>query len=77
VPNTLLNIREVAKHLRVPVSFLYARTCRNSRETIPHFKLGKHLRFDPTQLRKWLSAHARGRTRGERAISTRKVQRHE
>ena len=39
--------QEAANLPRVPVSWLYKRTRRNS---VPHVKLGKCLRFDPEEL---------------------------
>jgi excisionase family DNA binding protein len=68
---TLMNVSQVAHYLGVPTSFVYARTRRNARERIPHVKLGKYVRFDPTQLSRWISRHERGRTRRKRRDSQR------
>ena len=55
-PNTgrnLLNAREVAEYLQVPVSWIYD----NYRAVgLPAIKLGKHLRFHPEELDQWLES---------------------
>jgi excisionase family DNA binding protein len=50
----ILNIVEVAKLLRVPVSWVYERARRRSFDRIPHFKLGKYLRFSEKEILDWL-----------------------
>ena len=50
----ILNIVEVAKLLRVPVSWVYERARRRSFDRIPHFKLGKYLRFSEKEVLDWL-----------------------
>ena len=50
----ILNIAEVAKLLRVPVSWVYERARRRSFDRIPHFKLGKYLRFSEKEILDWL-----------------------
>ena len=47
----LIGINEMAKKLDVPVSWLYSRTRTND---IPHFKVGKYVRFDVNQVMEWL-----------------------
>ena len=59
VPNSeitdgLLTVSEVAAALRVPVSWVYERTRRSGTDQIPHFKLGKYLRFRWSTVREWL-----------------------
>ena len=58
----LINIREAAKMLNVPISFLYARTRTNQ---VPHLKLGKYCRFDPEQLKQWVDRQKRGPEDGD------------
>lgn len=50
----LLTVTDVAELLRVPVSWVYDRTRRRGIERIPHLKLGKYLRFRPSEVREWL-----------------------
>ena len=50
----LLTVAEVASNLRVPVSWVYERTRRSGTDQIPHFKLGKYLRFHWSAVQKWL-----------------------
>ena len=41
----------MAKKLNVPASWLYARTRTNE---VPHFKVGKYVRFDPEAVMEWI-----------------------
>jgi len=57
--NHLLNPQELANLLGVPVSFVYDRTRQHAADPIPHFKLGKYVRFDLLQVQEWLQERAR------------------
>jgi excisionase family DNA binding protein len=50
----LLTVVEVAQLLKVPVSWVYERTRRRNRDRMPHFKLGKYLRFSAYEVMTWL-----------------------
>lgn len=52
----LLGREEIAEYLGVPDSWVYDRTRRNGPDRIPHFKLGKYLKFDPDseEFRQWM-----------------------
>jgi len=50
----LLTVAEVAALLKLPVSWVYERTRRRGPERIPHFKLGKYLRFSEHEVLDWL-----------------------
>jgi excisionase family DNA binding protein len=50
----LLTVSEVGALLKVPVSWVYERTRRRGVERIPHFKLGKYLRFREPEVLNWL-----------------------
>jgi predicted DNA-binding transcriptional regulator AlpA len=41
----LIDVRELAEALSVPVSWVYSRTRQKGTDTIPHLKLGKYRRF--------------------------------
>jgi len=41
----LITVQELAKRLKVPVSWVYQRT-RLGQEAIPHVKMGKYVRFN-------------------------------
>ncbi|MFH1893171.1 MAG: helix-turn-helix domain-containing protein [Candidatus Zixiibacteriota bacterium] len=41
----LLNVQELAEKLNVPVTWIYDRTRSGSTDHIPHYKVGKYLRF--------------------------------
>jgi len=47
----LIGINEMAKRLDVPVSWLYSRTRTNE---IPHYKIGKYVKFDAEKVMKWI-----------------------
>lgn len=58
----LWTIEEVSAFLRIPVDTLYQ---WRSRRTGPRaFKVGRHLRYDPTDVRCWLSEQGDDRGRG-------------
>jgi hypothetical protein len=42
----LLTVEEVACFLHVPVSWVYERSRRRGPDQLPHFKIGKYLRFE-------------------------------
>lgn len=41
----LINVKEVASSLGVPVSWIYQRT-RRGPKGVPHIRVGKHIRFN-------------------------------
>jgi hypothetical protein len=45
-----LTVHQVADLLQVPVSWVYERTRRHGPEQMPHFKIGKYLRFEERTL---------------------------
>jgi excisionase family DNA binding protein len=47
----LIGINEMAEKLDVPRSWLYSRTRTNE---IPHYKVGKYVRFDENEVMEWL-----------------------
>jgi excisionase family DNA binding protein len=52
----LWNIEELADYLAVPKSWIYDRTQDRGNDRIPHYKIGKYLRFDPRseEFQNWL-----------------------
>ncbi len=54
IADELLTVSEVAAALKAPVSWVYERTRRSGTDRIPHFKLGKYLRFRWTTVHEWL-----------------------
>jgi excisionase family DNA binding protein len=53
----LATVREIAEFLQVPNSWVYERTRRRGIERIPHFKLGKYLRFSKCEVLEWVQLH--------------------
>jgi predicted DNA-binding transcriptional regulator AlpA len=53
------DVDALAAHLGVPRTWIYDRTRERGPETIPHFKLGKYVRFNPesTEFQEWLAGH--------------------
>jgi excisionase family DNA binding protein len=50
----LMTVREIAEVLKVPVSWVYERTRIKGSARLPHIKMGKYLRFSPSQVKSWL-----------------------
>ena len=57
-PDRLLSIQEVSTLLQVPVATLYQ--WRFKREGPPAMRVGRFVRYDPTDLRRWLDARKVG-----------------
>ena len=55
----LVTVPELARRLQVKPSWIYERTRRRGQDRIPHFRLGKYVRFDPASsaFQLWLSSH--------------------
>lgn len=54
VHNEMATVNQIAEVLQVPPSWVYERTRRRGIERIPHFKLGKYLRFSRAEVFEWL-----------------------
>ena len=50
----LATVSQIAEFLQVPNSWVYERTRRRGIERIPHFKLGKYLRFSRSEVFDWV-----------------------
>jgi excisionase family DNA binding protein len=50
----LVGAAEIAQLLQVPISWVYERTRRRGVDRMPHFKLGKYLRFSKEEVLEWL-----------------------
>ena len=50
----LATVSQIAGFLHVPDSWVYERTRRRGIERIPHFKLGKYLRFSRREVSEWV-----------------------
>jgi predicted DNA-binding transcriptional regulator AlpA len=52
----LWTVSELSDYLGVPKSWIYDRTGPEGIESLPHFKIGKYLRFDPEseEFKAWL-----------------------
>jgi len=54
VPDRLLDVKEAAALLNVPESWIYQHVRARAENRLPHFKLGKYLRFSAQALVEWL-----------------------
>jgi len=54
MPAELVTVSEIAQFLQVPDSWVYERTRRRGLERLPHFKLGKYLRFSKSEVVDWV-----------------------
>ena len=52
--NDLATVHEIAELLHVPDTWVYGRTRTRGLEQIPHFKLGKYLRFSRSEVLDWV-----------------------
>jgi predicted DNA-binding transcriptional regulator AlpA len=70
----LIDPKELARELGVPVSWIYSRTRQKGPDTIPHLKLGKYCRFRLEEVLDWLKKkqdeqdHAQYRSRSQGAL---------
>ena len=51
-----LTLPELAAELKVPESWLYARTRLRGKDTIPRIKIGKYLRFQLPAVLRWIQS---------------------
>ena len=56
---TLLDVGEAAAFLRVPKSWIYARVEREGCD-LPFYKVGRYLRFKPSELDRYLEMQKQG-----------------
>jgi len=47
----LIGVKEMAEKLSVPISWIYQRTRTGE---IPHYKIGKYVRFDEALVWEWI-----------------------
>jgi excisionase family DNA binding protein len=59
-PDSLLTIKQVARMLQVPVSWVCGHTRGRSTNRIPGFRLGKYWRFQDADVRAWLECQRKG-----------------
>lgn len=57
----LIGPRELADQTGLPVSWIYSKA---EAGVLPHYKIGKYIRFRPSEVRTWLEAQRRGRIDG-------------
>ena len=55
-PDRLLDVKAAAELLNVPESWIYQHVRAGAEEKLPHFKLGKYIRFSAKALKQWLEA---------------------
>lgn len=49
-----LTAQELAQKLKVPLSWIYDRTRKKGPESIPHYKLGKYIRFSESEVLEYM-----------------------
>lgn len=60
----LLTPRELADRLKVNLSWIYYHTSYRG-ESMPHMKIGKHLRFHMSEVMEWATKHGKGNLPGD------------
>lgn len=53
----LISPKELAEKTGLPISWIYAKTESNA---LPHLKLGRYVRFVPSEVSRWFEAQHRG-----------------
>jgi excisionase family DNA binding protein len=48
--DTLITVSELARRLKVPKSWVYDRTRQGGPDHLPHYRLGKYVRFSITEV---------------------------
>jgi len=61
-PENILTPEELADRLKVPRTWVFEKTRSRCQNPIPHFRIGRYIRFDWTRVVEWLAT-----TEGERA----------
>jgi len=56
----LLNANQIAECLGVPVSWIYDRTRASNPNQIPHYKVGKYVRFSEEEVLEYVKTKAPG-----------------
>ena len=56
----LLTVNDVARLLKVPISWVYERCREGATNPLPHLKLGKYLRFSKSSLFEYMDHSRRG-----------------
>lgn len=56
----LKTIDEMAAILKVPKSWLYARTRQKGDDTIPMLRVGRYIRFEEDKIFAWIQKQRRG-----------------
>jgi len=59
-PADLLTPEELAKRLKVGPSYVYNALRERGPHSLPHFKMGRYLRFSWVAVSAWLQARQRG-----------------
>ena len=62
----LLTVQEIAKLLKVPVSWVYGHTRKRSIDRLPGYRLGKYWRFRADEVMAWVQ---RQRTRSRSSLT--------
>ena len=55
--NIFLTPNQLSEMLGLPRSFIYEHTRAGSKDPLPGFRFGKHLRFRQDELEKWVERH--------------------
>jgi excisionase family DNA binding protein len=54
----LLTVQEIAKLLKVPVSWVYGHVRRRTTDPLPGYRIGKYRRFRAEEVQAWVRRHA-------------------
>ncbi len=54
----MVDVQDLSAVMGISSKQVYALACRGA---IPHYRIGRAVRFDPTEIAEWLRAHSCGR----------------
>ena len=53
----LWSVKDLAEYLGVPEKTIYSHTGAGATDPFPAYRVGKHLRFKPSEIAEWLESH--------------------
>ncbi len=68
-----LTVGEVAELLRVPITWVYARTRKRAANRIPGYRLGKYWRFQESEVLAWVQRQSEGARPTETTVENRQT----
>lgn len=55
--SSFITLGDLSELLGLPPAFIYEHTRKGSKDPIPSFRFGKHLRFSKIEIKEWIERH--------------------